>query len=63
MEFIRQNCTLLSLVYLCCKPAVVIQKLYFPVDAIDLILDPKSAEFLRISVYGFVKKIEEAWRG
>jgi hypothetical protein len=62
MEFSRQYYTLLSLVSLYCKPAVVIQKLYLTVDAIHLILDPESAEFRRISVYRFGgKKIEEVW--
>jgi hypothetical protein len=51
MEFSRQYYTILSLVYLCCKPAMVIQKLYFPVDAIHLMLDPERAEFRRISLY------------
>ena len=56
-EFSCQYYTLLSLVYLCCKPAVVLIKLYFLVDAIHFILDPESAEFRRISLHRFGKKI------
>jgi len=42
---------------------VVTQKLYFPMDATHLILDPESAEFKQISEYRFVKKKIKVWRG